>query len=195
MGENPDYGPVSFANEYLVLSGHTGTHLDASLHSDPLGESVESIPLEECVGQATKLDLRALCGPRALITAANLVDAINDAEPASILLLDSGWSRRFATDPEDYFRNSPGLDAGAATWIRSKGVRCVGIDAPSIDAPNILGAPAHMNFSRGRPPIHVIENLCNLDALPASVPFFAAAPLPILGASGSPVRAFAVLDR
>jgi arylformamidase len=110
------------------------------------------------------------------------------------LLIDTGWSRRYIEDPPDYFKNSPGLDDSAVAWIENNGIRCVGIDAPSIDAPHTPGAPAHMRFSRVGSPIHVLENLINLNALPASIPIFAAAPLPLRGATGSPVRALALLE-
>ena len=195
MGTNSDFGPVSFTNEQVVLSGHCGTHMDAPLHSDPEGAAAELIELQACVGAATKLDLRHLRGPRVLISATDLRAAMSDDHRcAPTLLLNTGWSDLLQDRPDEYYRDSMGLDASAVQLVRELHVRCIGIDAPSIDAPNSQGAPAHMEFSRGRPPVYIVENLAHLSELPFDVPFFATAPLPLTGASGSPVRAFAVLE-
>ena len=195
MGEHPVFGRVSFANEQIVMSGHVGTHVDAPLHALPGGPDANAIDLADCVGPASRLDVRRLCGPRATIGGADLEKALSPRHrPAAIVLLHTGWSGRALTEPDDYYRNSMGLDESGVAWIRERGARCVGIDAPSIDTPDTPGAPAHMDFLRGSPPIYVIENLRGLEALPDEIPLFVGAPLPIKGASGSPIRAIAILD-
>jgi len=195
MGEHPDFGRVSFVNEQIVLSGHTGTHVDAPLHAGRDRPDAADIDLAACVGAATLLDVSEHCGPRVVICAADLKAALPDGEAlAPIVLLYTAWSAIHDTDPERYYRNSMGLTEDAALYLRAAGVRCVGIDAPSIDAPHTPGAPAHMHFLRRDPPVYVIENLRGLDELPLRVPFFSAAALPIASSSGSPVRAYAVLD-
>lgn len=195
MGEDPEHGPVSFCNEQIVLSGHTGTHLDAPLHAAVDGGDADSIELSSCIGPATVLDVRGAATTAKIIPLSALVKALGkQRELASIVLLHTGWTKILFTDPTQYYRDSVGIDDDAASWLRSSGVRCVGIDAPSIDAPSAPGARAHMRFLRESPPVYIIENLCRLDLVPEEIPFFAAAPLPLVGSSGSPVRAFAVLD-
>jgi kynurenine formamidase len=195
MGSNAAFGQVSFQNEQIVLSGHTGTHMDAQLHAMPDGADVAAVDLNDCVGPATKLDLRRYCGPRASLTGANLDEALGiNLEVKPILLIDTGWSEHAQSDSREYYRNSMGLDQSAVDWIRARGVTCVGIDAPSVDSPSALNAPAHMDFFRGDRVIVVIENLRNLGTIPRDVPLFIAAPLPLEGASGSPLRALAVLE-
>jgi len=193
MGENSKYGAVSFQNEQILFSGHTGTHIDAPLHGDADGADVASITLSACVGRASVLDLRNAVAPHASISQEQIVEAAGSwRELAPIVLLHTGWTAVLDTDPDMYFRGSPGIDDGAASWLRQQGASCVGIDAPSIDTPRAVGAPAHMCFLRDHPAIVVIENLCRLDQLPAEVDLFVAAPLPMVGSSGSPIRAFAL---
>lgn len=195
MGEHPEFGRVSFVNEQIVLSGHTGTHVDAPLHAGRDRPDAAGVDLAACVGAATRLDVSKHCGPRVVISAADLMAALPDGEAlAPIVLLHTAWSAIYDTDPDRYYRHSMGLTEDAALHLRTAGVRCVGIDAPSIDAPHTPGAPAHMHFLRRDPPVYVIENLRGLDRVPLHVPFFSAAPLPLASSSGSPVRAYAVLD-
>jgi kynurenine formamidase len=195
MTDHPVFGRVSFQNEQIVLSGHTGTHLDAPLHAVPKGQDAAGVDLAACVGPATRLDVRDRRGPDATISAADLDHAMGTRRgPSPIVLVHTGWAERFGSEPNVYFRHSMGLDTSGADWLRAHDVRCVGIDAPSVDAPKTVGAPAHMDFLRGTPPIYILENLRGLEALPDEIPLFVAAPLPIVGASGSPVRAIAILD-
>lgn len=195
MGEHPELGRVSFVNEQIVLSGHTGTHLDAPLHAGTDRPDAAEIDLAACVGAATRLDLRKHCGARVVLTAEDLAAALPEGEALSpIVLLNTGWADTLAEDPDRYYRNSMGLTEDGALFLRDAGVRCVGIDAPSIDAPHTPGAPAHLHFLRRDPVVYVIENLRGLEQLPLQVPHFSAAPLPISHSSGSPVRAYALLD-
>lgn len=196
MGDNEDFGRVSFVNEQVVISGHTGTHIDAPYHAGRDRPDAAGVDLTRCVGPASRLDLRTHRGPRVVLDREDLVGAIPQGRALrDIVLLHTGWSDVLDTDPRRYYGHSMGLSEDAAAYLRAQGVRCVGIDAPSIDAPHVPGAPAHMNFLRADPPIYVIENLRGLEALPFDVPFFSAAPLPIEGSSGSPVRAYALLDQ
>ena len=194
MGEHPEHGAVSFTNEQIVLSGHTGTHIDAPLHSDPSGVDAGGVDLAACVGPATVLDVRRWSGAHTAIPADALVEALGQRTLAPIVLLHTGRADQLDIDAAVYYGSSVGIDDGAAWWLRAQGARCVGIDAPSVDTPRAQGAPAHMRFLRERPAIVVIENLRGLDEIPPDVSFFAAAPLPLVGSSGSPVRAFAVVD-
>ena len=80
----------------------------------------------------------------------------------------------------------------ATEYPVSNRVNAVAIDGPSIDR----GVDNHFNshnilLSKGIP---VIENLCNLEQLrPATSFTIIINPLKLVGASGSPVRAIAVL--
>ena len=194
MGTNDRFGRVSFLNEQMVMPGHAGTHIDAPLHGDPDGSDIASTGLSSMVGPASCIDLRRWRGPRVVVSLGQLRNAVGDAPIHPIVLLHTGWSELLTSDPRNYYDNSMGLSGDAALWLREAGATCVGIDAPSVDPPDAVGAPAHMEFLRGKPPICIIENLVNLGQLPSSVPLLVAAPVPVVGASGSPARVFAVFN-
>lgn len=51
--KNPyDGRSLSVANEYLLITGHTGTHVDAPNHVDAKGTSIEQVPCDRTMGTA-----------------------------------------------------------------------------------------------------------------------------------------------
>lgn len=198
MAKSPRYGQVSFASEQFLLAGHVGTHLDAPYHGNPEGPTVDAVDLRHVCGEAVWLDVSAAFGPRALVTSAHLEQALAAAGVplAPIVLLYTGWSRA-RDDPRRYFRDSMGLSEDGAVWLRAHGTLTVGVDAPSVDPGGSAEVPAHMNFFRprpGEPYIWVIESLIRVEEIPRHRFHFVGAPLPLKGASGSPIRALALVD-
>ena len=186
------------ATAQFLLAGHVGTHLDAPYHGNPEGPTVDAVDLRHVCGAAVWLDVSAAFGPRALVTPDHLERALAAAGVplAPIVLLYTGWSRT-REDPHRYFRDSMGLSEDAAVWLRERGTLTVGVDAPSVDPGGSAEAPAHMNFFRpraGEPYICVIESLVRVEEIPRPRFHFVGAPLPLKGASGSPIRALALVD-
>ncbi len=198
MAKTPRYGQVSFASEQFLLAGHVGTHLDAPYHGNPDGPTVEGVEIRYTCGEAVWLDVSTAFGPRALVTPEHLerAAAATGGSIAPITLLFTGWSRT-REDPRRYFRDSMGLSEAAAAWLRERGVLTVGVDAPSVDPGGSAECPAHMNFFRPRPGeryICAVENLIRIEQIPAPSFYFVGAPVPLKGASGSPIRALALVD-
>lgn len=169
----------------LHLGSQTGTHVDAPFHVDDALPTLDRIPLERFCGPGRLVDLRGHVGA---IGAAHLPPM----EPGDVLLLHTGTSARWDTPG---YAEHPWLDEAAARAIVAAGVRTVGIDAPSVDRPGDAALPAHHVLAAAHAVI--VENLTNLDALPA--PDAAGEPvtvwllpLPLAGTDGAPVRAVAV---
>ena len=111
--------------------------------------------------------------------------------PGDILLLNAGWSQLTATE---LYHRHPYLSPQAAAWIVERGVKLLGIDFPTPDAP-VEVRPAdfdwpvhHILLSQG---VLVAENLANLhtfDGCRIEVMFV---PLRIQGADGAPARVLA----
>jgi kynurenine formamidase len=197
LGEDPVFGRVSFANEQIVISGHMGTHVDAPSHADRHGVSIEATALSDTVGWASWVDVSVTL-EKGIVTASDLDAAVGDRHIEPRLLLHTGSASMLATDPRAYWRDHAGLDASAAEWIRERGIVAVGVDAPSPDRADDPLAPAHMRFLRpqqGEHTIAIVENLANIPAIgPPMTPFvLVAAPLPLQGSTGSPVRALALV--
>jgi kynurenine formamidase len=194
---------VSVTNEYVLLGGHAGTHVDAPYHVDYRSKiTAEKLPLERTYGNALSLNLESHCMPHAVIT----VDDLSRAEqaggepirPNDIVLINTGWSGK-VTEAGAYADQSPGLTREAGEWLRERKIKALGVDFVSPDQREATDLPIHTNFLRpdllglGEDEyILIYENLININLIPETRFTFSGLPLPLSGASGSPVRAVAI---
>lgn len=91
----------------------------------------------------------------------------------------------------EYFDNWPYIDESFAKKLADLKIKAVGLDTPSVDSLKTNNLIHKILFSND---IGVIECLVNLKNVKDRSFFFSAAPLKIIGAEGSPVRAYAILD-
>jgi len=108
-----------------------------------------------------------------------------------ILLLYTGTFNRYHRTRE-YLSQYPGLDESGSNWLVEKGIKTFGVDSPSPDNPISRTYPCHM-MCRAQGITHY-ENLANLDQVAGKRFIFIGFPLRIIGGTGSPVRAVAVLE-
>jgi len=186
------YAPgTEFAMDIIAMIGNTGTYLDSPYHRYEGGVDLAGLDLATLVDlPAEVFHLRDVApggtGPRE-IPATVFHD--RDLRGAAVLL-DTGWSRHFGT-PE-YAHGAPFLGTAGVDELIRQGVALVGIDSLNIDDTESGGErPAHSGLLAAG--IHVVEHLTNLDALPASVAWFTAAPPAVEGFGTFPVRAFALV--
>jgi isatin hydrolase len=118
-----------------------------------------------------------------------------------VVLFRTGWDYYYVEgeEGEKFMSGSlvtgdyPGWPAPSppcAIYLHDKGIKTIGIDAPSIGSAHD-GIPVHQEgLSRG---LRYVEILTNLDELPARGAFFIFLPLKIAGSSGGPGRAVALL--
>jgi kynurenine formamidase len=123
-------------------------------------------------------------------------------QPGDVALLRSGWGRHFdGPQPSDYVGGAsgvPGVGEAGATWLADRGVRAAGADTIAFErlAPGAGHAvlPAHrvLLVERG---VYIIEAMALEEIARDGVHefVFVMAPLPIFGATGSPVRPLAVV--
>ena len=202
-----DRGPAWYWNNFRT-GEHTGTHFDAPNHwvSGKDLDDVASIPVSAFVAPAVVINVAAEVAddPNFLIEVDHLkaFEAEHGALPAGgWLLARTGWSAR--TTQQDMINNtetgptSPGLSAECARWVAEEsvlqgiGVETVGTDAGaahSFDPP----FPCH-SFLLGNGK-YGLAQLQNLDQLPPAGAVIMAAPLKIMGGSGSPVRVLALVE-
>jgi arylformamidase len=103
---------------------------------------------------------------------------------AEFILFNSGWSAKWKT--EAYFEGFPTLTNEATEWLTTFNLKGIGLDSISLDPVPDLTLPNHKIVLAKE--ILIIENLCNMDALPEEF-MFQCFPLKIEQADGSPVRA------
>jgi arylformamidase len=167
--------PVNVAS--IAMSTHCGAHVDAPLHYDPAGASIDMLDLADFIGPARVIDARGsdpLCGYE------QIASALEGAPPRVLLkLMDRGdqlaWPVGFrALAPETVER------------LASGGVRLIGVDVPSVDPETSKSLPSHMVCRRYD--IRIVENLVLADVAPGDYELIAL-PLKLAGLDAAPVRA------
>ena len=175
-----------------------------------LGEqSGEKVPLEDLMGPAVVVDVRFLSGEgkpgeSPFIMPEHIKDwekENKEIEAGEVVLLWTGWDRYYVEGEEGLkymqgslvtgdFRGWPAPGPECTLYLHDKGVKTIGIDAPSVGAAH-EGAPVHQEgLSRG---LRYVELLTNLDELPVRGAHFMFLPIKIEDSSGGPGRAIAFL--
>ena len=178
-----------FAEKWIGMYSHTGTHIDAHAHMLPGAVTLDRLPIDHFVGLARVLDVSSLAGRE--IGVDFLEARAAELEAAEFVLFHTGWSLLW--NEESYFSGFPVLSLDAARWLCRRGLKGVGFDAMSADP---VGVPLFVNhlafFQAG---MIIIENLTGLAPLIGRPFRFSCLPLKLEQADGSPVRAVAMLDQ
>jgi kynurenine formamidase len=202
-------GPAWYWNDFCT-GEHTGTHFDAPIHwvTGRDCDDVSQVPPGRLVAPAAVLDFSgpAAADPDFLLE----VDHVRawEAEHGPLpaggwLLYRTGWDAR--ADDQDRFLNAdgsgphtPGISAACARWLAEQApVNGVGVETVGTDAGGAHGFdppfPCH-SFLLGAGK-YGLTQLRNLARLPPTGAVVIAAPLPIVGGSGSPTRVLALVER
>ncbi|MBM3773992.1 MAG: cyclase family protein [Acidobacteria bacterium] len=222
-GEYVGPGGNSSAAEAFALGGHVGTHIDALCHFSRDGKLYGGHSAAEAQSydsglRALSIDTVAPIFRRGVLldvaghqkTDALAVDFVVKAElleqvaraqqveirSGDVVLVRTGWAR-FWRDPARFIHQAqgPGPDQAAARWLSGQGIFAAGSDTVAFEFVPAPSMPVHVHLlvERG---IHIIECL-NLEQLAAERVYtfvFAAAPLKITGATGSPIRPLALVE-
>ena len=135
-------GGLGWAVEFLTLTTHSGTHLDAPYHYHPTmdkGErslTIDEIPLDWCFNDGVLLDFRHK-GDGEHITVEDVQQELDrvkyEIKPLDIVLIQTGADATWGT--EKYLVTGAGMDRESTLFLTEKGVKVVGIDAWSWDRP------------------------------------------------------------
>jgi kynurenine formamidase len=200
-------GPAWYWNGFET-GEHTGTHFDAPVHwvsgRDLPENTVDRIPANKFVGPACVIDIsvEVAKNPNYLLTLQDLQrweERYGRIPAGAWVLLRTDWSKR--TDPLDYVNlkengpHTPGLSKESSAFLAGErnvlgvGVETVGTDAgqaATFDPPFPNHYLMHGSGKFG------LASLSNLDQLPPTGAIVIAAPLKIVGGSGSPLRVLAI---
>jgi kynurenine formamidase len=133
---------LGWAIEFIRLSTHSGTHLDAPWHYHPTtnrGEpalTIDQIPLEWCFSDGVVLDFSDRQDGY-LVTPADLKEALAGIgyalKPLDIVLVRTDADKHWGT--ARYLVSGCGMGRDATLWLLDQGVKIVGTDAWSWDRP------------------------------------------------------------
>jgi arylformamidase len=169
-----DGSPVNVAS--FEASTHAGTHADAPLHYDPSGAAADEADLGVYLGACRVVDARA-CGRT--ITRAFVAGL--SAPPPRVLF------RTYAAFPHQAWRSDfTAVAADAIALLAERGVRLIGVDAPSLDPEESKTMDAHRAVLAAD--MRILEGLV-LDDVPPGDYELIALPLRLAGLDSSPVRA------
>jgi len=201
-----DAGPAWYWNT-LSFGEHTGTHFDAPGHwitgKDLQDNTCDTIPAGRFVGAACVIDVTQevdlnpdfLLTPKRILTWESEFGRIpRDAW----VLLRTDWSKR--EDPDDFLNvaedgpHTPGFALEASEFLAHDrdvlgvGVETVGTDAGQAGGFDLPFPNHHTMHGAGK---FGLASLRNLDQLPPTGAVVIAAPLKLVGGSGSPLRVLA----
>lgn len=186
--EGPD--EAGFHVTSIGVGSHTGTHCDAPFHLVPDGARIDEVDLRLFSGPMRLLDVRGR-DDRAVIGVDDVRPHLDGLGEGVVAVLWTGWTQHYGTPR---YHAHPYLAPEACALLLATGVRCLGVDALSVDQtadedhPG-QGWPCHRAVLGAGGVL--LENLANLEAVDFPDPFLVALPLRLTGADGSPVRAAA----
>ena len=213
-GFNPEDLPdgLGWAMERVSLETHNGTHIDAPWHYHPTMDggaralTIDEVPLDWFFRPGVKLDFRNF--PDGYVVTADDIDAElarigHELRPFDIVIANTSAGRRYG-EP-DYVNSGCGFGREATLHLTAQGVKVVGTDGWSWDAP--FSFTAQRFAATGDPTLiwegHKagivrgycqIEKLHNLEQLPSTGFDIVCFPTKIRSASAGWTRAVAVLN-
>lgn len=187
---------------------HGGTHIDAPMHFAEGRWTNSDIPLDRLIRPAVVIDIveKASKNSDYALTPADITaweDGNGRIPDGAIVLLRTGWSARWPDRKAYLGDDTPGIatnlhfpsfGAEAATLLVSeRHVSLIGVDTASVD----IGPSREFMVHRilGAANVPGLENLTNLDQLPATGALLMAMPMKIAQGSGAPTRVIAFAPR
>lgn len=204
------------ASEWVTLTTHNGTHLDAPWHfhftqdakngGQRKSITIDEVPLEWCFQTGVKLDFRHF--PDGYVANAKDVEAElarigHVLEPLDIVVVNTRAGSRYGQP--DFLGAGCGMGYEATMYLLERGVRLTGTDAWSWDAPFSYTAKRIAEtgdksliwegHKAGRDIGYChLEKLHNLEALPPTGFVISCFPHKIRGASAGWTRAVAIFE-
>jgi kynurenine formamidase len=208
----PDDPPVQFETVTQIeksgyflrrfsMGEHSGTHINAPNSFDLGGASIDTYPPQSLVAPAIVIDIRdkSFVNPDYTLTIDDILNWEQQhgfIEPGNIIILDTGWQEKWGDDRAFFNRDDrgichfPGFGKAATKFLlEERLIAGVGTDTHGVDSGQ------DESFATNKLVLAkqgiVLENLANLDQLPAVGITLVIGILRLLGGSGSPVSVLA----
>ncbi|MEO1373417.1 MAG: cyclase family protein [Cyanobacteria bacterium J06635_10] len=185
------------------LGEHSATHINAPISFHGNGTGIEEYPADSLVVPAVVIDIRSsvAANPDYVLSIADIQaweNKYGEISNGCVVLLRTGWQEKW-DDGKAFFNQDvrgnmhfPGFGVDAAKLlIEKRNIAGIGIDTHGVDA----GKDTSFTINRlmlEKPRI-VLENLTNLEQLPATGITLVIGVLRLRSGAGSPVSAYALL--
>lgn len=167
----------------LVLSAHSGSHIDAPLHFIPNGKSINDYSVQHFILPAQVINIE----DKQAIRPSELEGF--DIKEGDAVLFKTDNSRSGRATSGQYSEDFVYLSAGAADFCVSKKVSLVGIDYATIEKHGDENFPAHRKVLGND--ILVLESINLKEVSPGRYTLYCL-PLKIKGGEASPTRAILI---
>ncbi|MEA1853963.1 cyclase family protein [Cytobacillus sp. FSL W7-1323] len=178
-----------YASKTIIMSDHSGTHMDAPYHFFKDGWTIEQIPVEATMGNAVLVDVSQKSANEPVTR--DLVEEVVRRDNLKVkkddIVLFRCWPGVWNAAG---FHDCLSLDPSVASWVVEQKVKAIGLDLPNADINTNMQRNVHMELL-GRN-IMIFENVVNLEKLTKKHFYFMGTPLNLKGMTGSPIRALAI---
>jgi len=186
----------------LTINEHTGTHMDAPLHFSADGNSVDEIPVENLVVPLAVIDIKekAAANADAQVTPDDIkawISANGPLPEKCCVAMNSGWDKhvgsdKFRGEDADKKMHFPGFHIEATKMLMEESSAVgMAVDTLSLDfgpSADFVSHYAWLPTNRWG-----LENIANLDALPAKGATLVVGAPKHKGGSGGPARIIALI--
>lgn len=198
--ENVNFDASGYQLWELTIFEHSGTHIDAPLHFSKDGMSVDELDPQSLICPLCIIDIKSKAAdePNSMVELEDVeayVSAHGEIPQGACVAMNSGWQDRIAfvgyRNNEEGKLAFPGFSKAATDMLAEMGAGSIGVDTLSLDPGSSADFAVHYSWlPSGR---FGIENLANLDDLPASgATLFVGAPKHRSG-TGGPARVMAMV--
>jgi kynurenine formamidase len=199
-------GGYFYSSAKFAAPEHGGTHMDAPIHFNQSGLTVDQVPLTAMIGPAAVIDFSARAAQDADATLS--LDDVTKWETAhgripagAIVVARSGWGRWWL-DKKRYLGTDqpgdvshlrfPGFSAEAVKFLLDhRDVAAIAVDTPSMDPGVSQDFPVHRLWLGANKP--GFENVANAGKLPEAGATLFCIPMKMGRGTGAPTRIFALL--
>jgi kynurenine formamidase len=199
-----------YASNEFSASEHGGTHVDAPIHFAEGGRTIGQVPLGEWIGLAVKVDVTTKCDQdRDYLLG---VDDLRSWEKTFGRIPDGAWIIMYTGIDTRYYPDKkmvlgtektgqeaiaelsfPGFSPESVEFLlNERDIKGIAIDTPSIDRGKSQDFKVHqVLFAADK---LALENIANLDKLPAKGATLYVIPMMIKTGTGAPARVFATFN-
>ncbi len=198
-----NYKTDGFYSRLLSIPEHFGTHIDAPAHGCEGKLTIDQIHLDNLIIPAVILNVQKKVANNHdyALTVDDILEweeKFGSIQNNPVILMHTGWNK-YWNQPKLYLNQDekgvmhfPGFSEEAVKFlVDERNINGIGVDTLSIDCGNSTDFPAHKVLFEANK--YALENLTNLEQLPAIGAILIIAPLKLENGSGSPVRVFGIV--